>query len=502
MSETLITRDKLQEDLEDLYNYKIKPYLNGEGRTVLVRNGFITKESPVVTFRDLPVTYESMFDVYTSVNINYVSVDRSVPGECTVTYDANDIDAGQEIEVVLRTEMLISTGTNITGIAITHMPRKLTYNKGYELDLNEIEITGYFSDGVSNNITSGIIFNPPDKSVLTELGDNTITCTFHDFTTSFNVRVADREILVPLSYHFIQGVAVVYHNEIHLFGAGYNDSTGSKYHYKWDGENWSQVSVIPYEIHDSNVIVYNDEIHLIGGNYRNSYSQLSNYYKHIKWNGEEWIILDDLPANLVNSPAVVYNNKIYILGGYAGYTACYTYDGTSWRSEETTLPYYSYNSSAVVYNNEIHIFGSSYYDNRNDCRFWHGVFDGEEWRILQIGDNLENPNYNTLPYGFYNGSAVVFDNKIHLLGGANDYTAHYSWDGEVWKKESVLPRNFYNRNCYHAVVWNKESGEEIILIGYYDSTSGSSSDRQTYGYFSQRVSQYDGVNWINCAYNN
>ena len=40
--------------------------------------------------------------------------------------------------------------------------------------------------------------------------------------------------------------------------------------------------------------------------------------------------------------------------------------------------------------------------------------------------------YWELPNQFYNGSAVVYNNEIHILGGDDNSTAHYKWDGSSW----------------------------------------------------------------------
>ena len=81
---------------------------------------------------------------------------------------------------------------------------------------------------------------------------------------------------------------------------------------------------------------------------------------------------------------------------------------------ESTLPYDFYNGSAVVYNNEIHILGSSGSDSTK-----HYKYNGTSWVSV-----------STLPYSFSNGSAVVLNNEIHILGGnsgsgSSNYTSHY-----------------------------------------------------------------------------
>ena len=65
-------------------------------------------------------------------------------------------------------------------------------------------------------------------------------------------------------------------------------------------------------------------------------------------------------------------------------------------------------------------------------------------------------NVSTLPYGFFDGSVVVYNNKIHVLGGGSstsDHKRHYSWDGTSWTQESTLPISF---SYDAAVVYNNK----------------------------------------------
>ena len=155
----------------------------------------------------------------------------------------------------------------------------------------------------------------------------------------------------------------------------------------------------------------------------------------------------------------------------------------------STLPYKFYQGSAVVLNNEIHILGgggaggggggaggggggaggggSSYNTN-------HYKFNGTSWESV-----------STLPYNFSNGSAVVLNNEIHILGGSSGgstgFTNHYKFNGTSWESVSTLPYNFSTGS---AVVLN----DEIHILGsiYYDS-----------GYlYAKKYYKFDGSSWI------
>ena len=80
------------------------------------------------------------------------------------------------------------------------------------------------------------------------------------------------------------------------------------------------------------------------------------------------------------------------------------------------LPYDFYGGYAVVFEGKIHILGG------------YGNLDGHYY----YEDDKNSANYNTwvqastLPFHFYCGGCVVFQNKIHIFGGANN-TGMTSW---------------------------------------------------------------------------
>ena len=69
---------------------------------------------------------------------------------------------------------------------------------------------------------------------------------------------------------------------------------------------------------------------------------------------------------------------------------------------------------------------------------------------------------STLPYKFHQGSAVVLDGEIHILGGSK----HYKWDGSTWTSVSTLLYNLYYGS---AVVLNRE----IHILGGLDSVANT-----------------------------
>ena len=119
------------------------------------------------------------------------------------------------------------------------------------------------------------------------------------------------------------------------------------------------------------------------------------------------------------------------------------YTISSSKGMKMEIPYPFYQSSAVVLNDEIHVLGSSEsgYGSR------HYKWNGTAWTMV-----------STLPYILYRGSAVVLNDEIHFLGGQNKNTVHYKWNGIAWTEVSTLPYPFYQGP---AVVLN----DEIHILG-------------------------------------
>jgi len=128
--------------------------------------------------------------------------------------------------------------------------------------------------------------------------------------------------------------------------------------------------------------------------------------------------------------------------------------------EKSTLPYVFYEGDAIVYNNQIHILGGS--DNYTK----HYVYNGSTWT-----------SESTLPYVFYEGSAIVYNDKIHILGRYSSSTAprtnHYAYNGSTWTNESTLPYEFYEGS---AIMYNNQ----INILGGYNKNEHYAIDATLY----------------------
>lgn len=245
-----------------------------------------------------------------------------------------------------------------------------------------------------------------------------------------------------LPFWFCNGSAVVYDNKIHILGGVYDSSA----HYSWDGTEWALESTLPVNFYNGSAVVYNNKIHILG------------FVNHYSWNGTQWTEESELPQadTGFGKNAVVYNNKIHILGTGSGYDAHYSWDGTEW-TLESTLPEEFGFCRAVVYNNKIHILGGSAYGHERNS---HYSWNGTQWT-----EESELPCY-------FGDNAVVYDNKINILGTVDNDNYYYSWNGSQWIEAPALPLPYDFDYGGSGVVYDNKlnilGGETSGQDGHYE----------------------------------
>ena len=305
--------------------------------------------------------------------------------------------------------------------------------------------------------------------------------------------------------YFINGSAVVYNDKIYIFG-GINRINSSTYYNKFiyyycetiehGFLKWSErKDILPFELVNGSSVIYKNNIHIMGKvKYNNESDNNGICYVHysypyaddpiVKWkklgewaiseedsenklfnkvsmaiNNEElyalesgrinktfayvykyddvndhWDYFNALGYSLSYGIIINYNNNLYILAScYESldeiYGGLFILNNDSWEGKETP-PCNVVKSSAVVYNNKIHLLGGSEHPRA------HYSYDGNSWT-----------KESELPYDFINGSAVVHEGNLHLLGGSGNLTSHYIYKEGVWQKWYDLPYNFEGGSC-------------------------------------------------------
>ena len=115
------------------------------------------------------------------------------------------------------------------------------------------------------------------------------------------------------------------------------------------------------------------------------------------------------------------------------------------------------------------------------------IIDGTEFKgtLELITSFLPTDYIGDLPYNFVQGSAVIYNNEIHILGSTDSstvYKYHYKWDGSAWTSVSTLPYRFYRSS---AVVHNNE----IHILG--SASSATKYDYRKYHSTTFRSCHYE-----------
>ena len=242
----------------------------------------------------------------------------------------------------------------------------------------------------------------------------------------------DLDATIPMPYilsstNSNEPKSVVYNNEIHVMG-GNGHLTD---HYKWNRSTWVSVSTLPIELRSNSICVYENKIHIMGG-IGSGYA-----YKHYSWDGSTWSEETSSPNQVSeNAILVVLNGVFHILVG----NYFYKYVNGQWVSL-TSVPYARGTSAYTVYDNAIHILGGNKTTN-------HYKWNGTSWNSV-----------STLPINCSKGTAVTFDNKIHLFYDG----FHYSWNGSTWSEEEPTL-------CTHSTQGFTYNDRIMLLGGYVYSS--------------------------------
>lgn len=337
-----------------------------------------------------------------------------------------------------------NNGTATTKYAIgAYKPVEITYEDGTSETI-DMEVIAHNHDELADGnykweSVDTVPFNAPTNAVVL---NNELHILGGEWSAKNHYKHNGTEWVSITTLPYSMFSPVVLNNEIYAIA---NESI-----YKFDGTEWSVVTAVPYTSPHS-LVVFNGELHILGAG--NQYAG-----NHYKWDGTEWTSVSSLPTRFYGSrPALVYDNAIHILSSAEATHKLkhYKWDGTTW-SFVSDLPtdFTVCNNSSIVYDDAIHIFQSEH----------HYVFDGTEWKDLK-----------GLPYNVGNFAVTVFNNEVHLFGGAKQ---HFKWSTASWEKVTYtntgnIPGFNYNystkiNDIVYMLVQNKKiykfDGEEITHV--------------------------------------
>lgn len=312
------------------------------------------------------------------------------------------------------------------------------------------------------------------------------------------------EEVSEMPYPFYNNPAVIYKGRIHIFGSG--DSNYRTAHWSYgQTHRWKQIADSPIDGYGGSACVYQGKIHLFKGT------------DHYSFDGTTWTRESTLPGTTDGGAiTVVYRNQIFLLNNrstVSGVIGFYAWNGTSWVQKSTTglnMILYGMNNGCV-YNGKITIVSSRHGSSGFFRRIWQyeedalgngtwtnvsatgntgttfescctyedevhyaGNSGGDYSRMHYTWDGNINKQQADIPYGFYDGFMLEFENRIHFIGssrngsqyGGDCRKKHYTWDGWQYEEQDSLLANTFN--C-PAVVYN----DRIYLFGSSEVNKGN-----------------------------
>lgn len=269
------------------------------------------------------------------------------------------------------------------------------------------------------------------------------------------------------------GGAVVSKNEKLYYVGGADAAFVRSNLYVFDAliKTWDTLTPLPISIGESGVSAYDGDIYSFGGWDGEKESSRSFMYSIAK---DEWTEIEPLPVPLTSVHAVAVDTSIYILGGTLGSTNTFFF-----RFDIKSQVYHQLNTFStsrnyaqlVVYDNHIYAIGGHL--------FMKGQYTvTNNLDMYSISDNRWIPK-SSMPVALSRGSAIVYNDEIHYLGGNSSIGDHrvgntsehliYYIQSNSWGHGEDIPSKLSSLDC---VILN----DTIICVGG-NTTSPNPSDQ-------------------------
>lgn len=275
----------------------------------------------------------------------------------------------------------------------------------------------------------------------------------------------------------------------------YNNQNGSYA----NGTSWSQATSNNgfTGVMNAQALSFNGDMWQLGGQYGTTATYVNSVAcstDGINWNDTGCGTTGAAWSGRSMFGAVVFNNKMWVLGGMSsgGSPVANVYcsnDGTTW-SDSTcgtaSAPWGAeYGLSAVVFNNKIYVIGGNNGSSTlNDV--WSSS-DGTNWTEVTAG-SCSTACANSFP-ARSNAQVFVFGNKLYIMGGFSGATYYddvwSSTDGSTWTQVTANGTSsnapWSGRGNVAGVVYNGD----MWIMGGWNGTS----------YLNDVWCSADGANW-------
>lgn len=254
-----------------------------------------------------------------------------------------------------------------------------------------------------------------------------------------------------IPFDFAEGSAVVYKDDIYLFGGSRAKTTAYKYNTL--SNNYTKLNDIPFEFTSGSAVVVDNNIYIFGS-YKRGDASLSKKAFRYDILSDTYTPIAEIPYSFWGGYAVAYENFVYLFGG--GSSAYYNYRynvNTDVYERMSDIPS-SYSGGflgggAVLVGQDIFLFGTSYNSKNYSMKYsvltdsytsissFYGdsghavisygtqiyIFGGASHQSYCCKYDIITDSYTKLtdiPSYFYVGSALLVDNKVLLFGGTSN----------------------------------------------------------------------------------
>ncbi len=272
-----------------------------------------------------------------------------------------------------------------------------------------------------------------------------------------------------------------------------------------DGENWQLISadtanpVNKWNRTDTSGIgvYFNGYLWIIGGSDCPAiYGPCAPVTNHV-WrssDGITWTKMANAPWLARRGHTVtVFDNKIWVMGGDTAYSLVsdvWSFDGTTWTQASPQAPWQPrFVSQSIVFNGKLWVIGGQAVQNNSQ---------------ISLSDTWSSTNGVTWTQGAassgwgpsVNFSALVFQNKMWVLGGAFMIPGSHSgvWsstDGVTWTQVQANPAWLYAAQN----TTNGRQGLQSYVLNNKMYVLGGSPGQLSYNANQDIWSSVDGVNW-------
>lgn len=266
--------------------------------------------------------------------------------------------------------------------------------------------------------------------------------------------------------------SVVFNNKIWVIGGEDGLNTNNQIWNSTDGFTWTQITPTGSAFLSptgGKLLVYNNKLWLIEG-FVGGPSSSSNVYNST--DGINWTQLSTSGTIYTDRhffDAVVYDNKMWVIGGLSdsgtvGNSDIWSStDGVNWTQSTPIGTYFNgrFHHKMAVFNNKMYVIGGA---NNNGLNVY-----GDVWSSTNGINWTKETNDGAYFSGRYSHEVVVKGDTMYVIGGADVYGA---FNDEIWKTTNgstwtklTLSNSFGARRDFQAFLFNNK----ICVIGGYNN---------------------------------